>query len=136
MSEYAHPHPVVRDFFEGNGWKTVCDSPGEGLLWVVRTQEVIDNYHREEAVLLRALDEGLFRDNTSLSAHYADEYVVADRVEVKENGTLVFSLGSQQANVSVKAYAHGYWKEFHLMVDPKQIASHTATMLREDEPSE
>ena len=134
MSEYAHPYPVVRDFFEGNGWKTVCDQAGEGLVWVVRTEETIRNYHEEEAVLVRALDEGLFRDNTVLSDHrYADEYVIADRAEVKPNGTLVFSLGGSQANVSVKAYASGYWKEFHLAADAEEIAKRTATMLREDD---
>ena len=128
VSQYAHPHPAVRDFFDGRGWKTLCESPGEGLVWVVRTQESIDKFHQEERVLLRAYDEGLVGDELQVSARYADEFVIADRVELKDNGTLVFSLGSPQNNIAVKAYGHGYWREFHLSSDPIQIAYNTATM--------
>lgn len=134
VSQYAHPHPAVKRFFEGNGWKTDAPSgKGEGLLWVVRTQEAIDGYRNEELRVLREYEAGaLDSSKASLPSDYADEYVLADRVELRD-GTLIFELGTPQHNVAVKVYAPGYWREFHLLGDAEEMARHTATMLRDDD---
>lgn len=132
MSEYANAYPAVRDFFDGAGWKSDSSNPGEGLLWVVRTQESIDRRNNEERQIAYELMEGTRNPSTVIPPTLADEYVVADRLELRE-GHLVFSLGSSQHNVAVKVYAPGYWREFHLLSEPKEIARRTATMLREDD---
>lgn len=131
-SQYAHPVPAVRDFFDGAGWKTACENPSEGLLWVVRTQETIDRRNNEERQIAYELMEGVRRPDLMVPPTLADEYVLADRVELHE-GHLKFSLGTPQHNVAVKVYAPGYWREFHLLGDAKEMASRTATMLKEDE---
>lgn len=133
MSEYAHAYPAVRP--HGDGWRTDVEMRGEseGLLWVVRTQEGEERAQDEERLRDKLSDLGLPLPSMSQSA---DEYILADRVELKPNGSLIFELGTPQHIVSVKAYAHGQWREFHLLSDPHEIAGRTATMLKENEDAE
>ena len=134
MSEYSHPYPAVRRHGD-YGWKTDCPEVSEGLVWVVRTQEVIDQRNKEEAQILRDYEE-TGSSRLQMTPTYEDEYVVADRVEHGPNGELTFCLGTPQHNVAVKVYAHGYWREYHLLADPHEIASRTATMLKEEDNGE
>lgn len=133
MSEYAHAYPAVKGHYDGNGWRTdVPAGNSEGLLWVVRTQETIDRRNHDEAVLLDSLTRGAASSEAVNPPVLADEYVLADRVELRE-GHLIFELGTPGHNVAVKVYAPGYWREFHLLGDAREMASRTATMLKEDE---
>lgn len=134
MSEYAHAYPAVKGHYDGNGWRTdVPAGNSEGLLWVVRTQETIDQRNNEERQIAHEIMEGIREpDDPVITPTHGDEYVLADRVELRE-GHLIFELGTPQHNVAVKVYAPGYWREFHLLGDAKEMASRTATMLKEDE---
>ena len=132
ISQYEHAYAAVKP--HGEGWRTDAELRGqsEGLLWVVRTQEGIERRHEEERVIERGLDQGIPSSQLP-SVSSADEYVLADRVELRSNGSLVFELGTPQHIVSVKGYAHGQWRDFHLLSDPHEIAGRTATFLKEDE---
>lgn len=135
VSQYEHAYPVVREFFDGRGWKT-AGAEGEGLVWVVRTQESINNRNDDERRKIKGIENGVLDPSVlAQPSEYADEYVIADRLEFRE-GALIFSLGTSQHNVSVKVYAAGYWREFHLVGDAREVARRTATMLKDDDDAE
>ena len=115
ISQYAHPIPSVRPWNDGAGWR-VDSVPGEGLLWLVE----------------------MFRPDPREGTE--DVYVVADTVEVN-NHRLEFSLRARPdelgnhipPTISVRVFAPGTWREYHLITDAKVIAEHTAEMFKEDE---
>lgn len=130
VSQYAYPYPAVKPY--GEGWRTDVEMRGgsEGLLWVVRTREGVSSVEEEERIREKLEEAGV----TSLPPlqQRADEYILADRVEIR-GGCLIMELGTPQHIVSVKVYSPGSWYEFHLLSDPKEIASRAATYLKEDE---
>lgn len=131
ISQYEHAYAAVKPHGD-NGWRTDAELRGqsEGLMWVVRTREGAERLNRDDSVYARMSESGVYLTPHEQSA---EEYVLADRVDIKPNGSLVFELGTPMHIVSVKAYAHGQWIGFHLLSDPHEIARRTATFLKDDE---